>query len=78
MKSLSDGVFRLCWIHGFRFYRYHTHVPTEEEMAVADEMGMLLDVEFGLISNFNKTTPFEEGVEMLECYGSARHGDIRR
>lgn len=54
--------------HGFRFYRYHTHVPTEEEMAVADEMGMLLDVEFGLISNFNKTTPFEEGVEMLECY----------
>lgn len=54
--------------YGFNFFRCHTHVPTEEEMCIADEMGIMLDVEFGLISNFNKTTPVEKGMEMLEKF----------
>lgn len=54
--------------YGFNFYRCHTHVPTEEEMCIADEMGIMLDVEFGLISNFNKTTPEDKGMVMLENF----------
>ena len=53
---------------GFNFFRCHTHVPTEEEMCIADEMGIMLDVEFGLVSNFNKTTPIEKGMEMWEQF----------
>ena len=54
--------------HGFRFFRHHTHVPTEEELTIADEMGIMLCAEFGLVSNFNKTTPFEEGLALLEIF----------
>ncbi len=54
--------------YGFNFYRCHTHVPTEEEMCIADEMGMMLCVEFGLVSNFDKTTPIEEGLKMWEQF----------
>ncbi|MBS5480794.1 MAG: hypothetical protein KHX46_06605 [Clostridiales bacterium] len=53
---------------GFNFFRFHTSMPTEEELAAADEAGILLCSEVGLISNFNKITPFEEGLELL-----ARH-----
>ena len=55
-------------VYGFNFYRCHTHVPTEEELCVADEMGIMLCVEFGLVSNFHKTTPAEKGMEMLKIF----------
>lgn len=54
--------------YGFNFYRCHTHVPTEEEMCVADEMGIMLSVEFGIVSNFNKMQPVEKAMEMLEQF----------
>lgn len=54
--------------YGFNFYRCHTHIPTEEELCVADEMGIMLCVEFGLVSNFHKTTPVEKGMEMLGIF----------
>lgn len=67
-KDLIRRRYQALQDHGFNFYRCHTHLPTEEELSIADEMGMMLDVEFGLISNFNKTTPFETGVEMLQAF----------
>ncbi len=54
--------------YGFNFARYHTHFPTEEEMAIADEMGVLLDAEFGLVSNFHKMEPIEKAFDMLPEY----------
>ncbi|MBP3627734.1 MAG: hypothetical protein J6J39_06840 [Clostridia bacterium] len=64
--------------YGFNFFRCHTHVPTEEELCIADEMGIMLDVEFGLVSNFNKTTPIEKGMEMWEKFirQSRKHPSI--
>lgn len=64
--------------YGFNFYRCHTHIPTEEEMCIADEMGIMLDVEFGLVSNFNKTTPIEEGFSMWREFilQSRRHPSV--
>lgn len=64
--------------HGFNFYRCHTYIPTDEEMSIADKMGIMLDVEFGLVSNFNKTTPVEKGFEMLEKFirNSRRHPSV--
>lgn len=67
-EKLIRSRFQALKDHGFNFYRCHTHLPTEEALAIADEMGMMLDVEFGLVSNFNKTTPFETGLEMLAAY----------
>lgn len=64
IRKRYDALFQ----YGFNFYRCHTHVPTEEEMCIADEMGLMLDVEFGLVSNFNKTTPADKGMEMLENF----------
>ena len=54
--------------YGFNFFRYHTHVPTEEELCVADELGLMVSIEFGLITNFNKTLPYDLGLEMWEKY----------
>lgn len=64
--------------YGFCFYRYHTHVPTEEELSIADEMGILVDAEFGLVSNFHKTMPVEKGFAMLTEYVRAtrRHPSL--
>lgn len=64
--------------HGFNFYRCHTYVPTDEEMSIADEMGIMLDVEFGLVSNFNKTTPEDKGFEMLKQFilDTRRHPSV--
>lgn len=67
-KNILRRRFQALKDHGFNFYRCHTHLPTEEALAVADEMGIMLDVEFGLVSNFNKTTPFKTGLEMLKAY----------
>lgn len=54
--------------HGFCFYRYHTHAPSEAELRMADEMGLLVGAEFGLVSNFHKTLPVEKCLEMLPRY----------
>lgn len=54
--------------YGFNFYRCHTHVPTEEELCVADEMGIMLVVEFGIISNFNIMQPLDKALEMLAVF----------
>ncbi len=67
-EKIIRSRFKALLDHGFNFYRYHTHVPTEEEMVIADEMGIMLDVEFGLISNFNKTLPIDEGFQMFEKF----------
>jgi len=53
---------------GFNFYRYHTHVPTEEELSIADEMGIMVAVEFGLVSNFGKMTPIEDAFKMFSRF----------
>lgn len=62
--EVLESRYRALKAYGFNFYRCHTHVPTEEEMVIADRMGIMLCVEFGLVSNFNKTTPIEEGLKM--------------
>ena len=67
-RNILEERYKALKAYGFNFYRCHTHVPTEEEMCIADEMGIMLEVEFGLVSNFNKTTPVEEGFEMLEKF----------
>lgn len=54
--------------YGFNFFRYHTHIPTEEELTIADEMGMMIGLEFGIVSNFNKMEPTEQALEMLGRY----------
>ena len=43
---------------GFNAKRYHTHVPTREELDVCDEMGFLVHAELSVVSNFNKTEPY--------------------
>lgn|GEM_PF-3382801 len=52
---------------GFNFHRCHTYVPTDEELDAADEIGLLLSTEVSVVSNFNRVTPFDEGlVELRE------------
>ena len=67
-QEIIRGRYRALQEYGFNFYRFHTHVPTEEELCIADEMGIMVCVEFGLISNFNKTTPFDKGLEMFQYF----------
>ncbi len=64
--------------YGFNFFRCHTHVPTEEEMCIADELGVMLCVEFGLITNFNKTLPYDLGLDMWKNFirQSRKHPSI--
>lgn len=77
-KGIIERRYKALIDHGFNFYRCHTYIPTDEEMSIADEMGIMLDVEFGLVSNFNKTTPVEKGFEMLEKFirNSRRHPSV--
>ena len=65
-RALIEKRFQAMKDHGFNFVRFHTHIPTEEELSAADAMGLLLCSEIGLVSNFHKTTPFEEGLVVLE------------
>lgn len=67
-ESIIRSRFAMLKAYGFTFFRYHTHVPTEEELRIADEMGLLLAVEVSLVSNFARTRPFEKGLPMLEQY----------
>lgn len=55
---------------GFNFRRCHTHQPTQEELEIADEVGLLISSEVSVISNFNLTEPFDRGLDAL-----ARHVD---
>lgn len=64
-KTLIRKRFQCLKAHGFNFFRFHTHAPTREELEVADEIGLLLVSEISLVSNFGKTEPFEEGLEIL-------------
>jgi hypothetical protein len=52
--------------HGFNFCRYHTYPPTEEEFQVADEVGIIINSEIALVSNFNKTLPPEKCLTLIE------------
>ena len=45
---------------GFNGKRYHTHVPTREELDICDELGFLIQVEPSVISNFNEIRPYPE------------------
>lgn len=67
-EAILRSRFAMLKAYGFTFFRYHTHVPTEEELCMADEMGMMLAVEVSLVSNFARTKPFEKGLPMLERY----------
>jgi len=53
---------------GFNFFRYHTHVPSIEEIEEADRMGLLLSAEIPVLSNFNRIKDIEKGYEILKAY----------
>ncbi len=53
---------------GFNFYRFHTHTPTQAELEVCDEMGVMVSVEIPIISNFSRITNLSKGFEILENY----------
>jgi hypothetical protein len=53
---------------GFNFFRFHTYVPTEEELDAADEAGLMVSAEIGIVSNFNKALPAQSGLEMLKQF----------
>ncbi|GAA3407956.1 glycoside hydrolase family 2 protein [Paenibacillus hodogayensis] len=64
-RELIRARFRSVKEHGFNFVRYHTYTPTPEELDIADELGLLLVSEISLVSNFGKTFPVPEGLELL-------------
>lgn len=53
---------------GFNFFRYHTHIPTIEEIEEADKIGIMLSAEIPVLSNFNRITDEEKGLEILKNY----------
>lgn len=53
---------------GFNFYRYHTHTPTQTELDVCDELGILVSVEIPILSNFSRITDAKMGLEILAAY----------
>lgn len=53
---------------GFNFYRYHTHSPTETELQVCDELGIMVSVEIPILSNFNRIKDTQTGFEILKNY----------
>ncbi|MGC9341751.1 MAG: glycoside hydrolase family 2 TIM barrel-domain containing protein, partial [Bacteroidales bacterium] len=53
---------------GFNYFRCHTYPVTPEELAVADELGFMFCSEVSLVSNFGKTEPFDEGLEVLKYH----------
>ena len=53
---------------GFNFFRYHTHIPSIEEIEEADKMGIMLSSEIPILSNFNIIKDLEKGYEILETY----------
>ncbi len=77
-KDLIRRRYEMLQRFGFNFYRCHTFVPTEEELTVADEMGLMISAELSVVSNFHKLTPFDAGLSMLEHYVrlSRRHPSL--
>lgn len=53
---------------GFNFYRYHTHSPTEAELQVCDELGIMVSIEIPVLSNFNRINNTDIGFEILKKY----------
>lgn len=53
---------------GFNFFRYHTHTPTQTELEICDELGLLVSVEIPILSNFSRITNAEKGLEILADY----------
>ncbi len=39
--------------HGFNYVRHHTHVPVEEYLEIADELGMMLQVELTIMGSYS-------------------------
>ncbi|WP_217594510.1 glycoside hydrolase family 2 protein [Cohnella sp. GbtcB17] len=73
ISPLTDrGIIRQRWYslreHGFNFFRCHTYTPTPEELETADELGILLVSEIGLVSNFGGTFPFAEAADVLAAH----------
>ncbi|MBD2847012.1 hypothetical protein IDH44_17580 [Paenibacillus sp. IB182496] len=73
IHPLSDrAIIRARWSmlrrHGFQFYRCHTYMPTDEELEIADELGLILTSEVSLVSNFAKTYPFDRGAALLAAH----------
>lgn len=64
-KTTIRSMFQSLKDLGFNFHRYHTYVPTDEELDVADEIGFLLSTEISVLSNFNRVTPCDEGMVAL-------------
>ena len=53
---------------GFVFYRYHTYTPTDEELDIADETGLLLSSEVPVVSNFGRAKPFEPALDQFRAH----------
>lgn len=53
---------------GFNFYRFHTHSPTQSELDVCDELGILVSVEIPILSNFSRIIDTDKGIEILTNY----------
>ncbi|MDG0808634.1 glycoside hydrolase family 2 protein [Cohnella rhizosphaerae] len=73
ISPLTDrAIIRQRWTslreHGFNFFRCHTYTPTPEELEIADELGILLASEIGLVSNFGGTFPFAEAADVLAAH----------
>lgn len=53
---------------GFNFFRYHTHTPTQTELDICDELGLMVSVEIPILSNFSRITDEEKGLKILTNY----------
>lgn len=53
---------------GFNFYRFHTHSPTDAELEVCDELGIMVSVEIPILSNFSRISNVKNGLEILTEY----------
>jgi hypothetical protein len=49
---------------GFNAKRFHTHIPSREEIDLCDELGLLVHAEISVISNFNNTRPYPASREV--------------
>ncbi|MCG8311365.1 MAG: hypothetical protein MI975_28515 [Cytophagales bacterium] len=65
-KQLIRQRIRSLKAYGFNFFRCHTYPVLPEVLEVADEEGFLFCSEVSVVSNFNKTAPFDLGLQMLK------------
>lgn len=72
-REIITARFRAMQEYGFNYFRYHTHFPTETELCVADELGIMVSTEFGVVSNFNKMSPLDKALELMtQCIEQTR------